>query len=324
MSSPAKVAVLKGGRSLERQISLKSGGRVEAALERLGHEVCSVDVGGDLVERLEAFSPDAAFIALHGRDGEDGTVQELLEILGIPYTGSGVLACIRSMDKVLTKHLLREAGIPTPDFCAFNETAFRELGAADLLPAISERLEFPIVVKPAAGGSALGIKFARTPDNVPGALAAAFAYDSKVLLERHVAGRDLAVSILDQEDGPLALPIVEAVPDSEDFYDYAARYEIGRTTFECPADLPEDVARRAQEHALAVWELLGCSGFARVDLMLGEDGALEVLEANAIPGLTETSLLPQAAEAAGIGLDDLVERIVTRASLSTAIASRVS
>ncbi len=321
MTSARKVAVLKGGRSLERQVSLKSGARVEAALERLGHEVCSIDVGGDLVERLQEFEPDAAFVALHGRDGEDGTVQELLEILGIPYTGSGVLACSRSMDKVLTKHLLEDAGIPTPDFYAFNETAFRDLGAADLLPTISERLEFPIVVKPAAGGSALGIKFARTPDDVPSALAAAFAYDSRVLLERHVPGRDLAVSIVEQEDGPLALPIVEAVPGSEDFYDYAARYEIGHTTFECPADLPADVTAQAHDHALAVWDLLGLEGFARIDLMFGEERGLEVLEANAIPGLTETSLMPQAAEAADIGLDELVERIIERASVSEPRAS---
>ena len=305
-----KVAVLKGGRSLERQISLKSGARVAAALERNGHEVESIDVGGDLVERLQQFGPDVAFVALHGHDGEDGTVQELLEILGLPYTGSGVLACIRSMDKVLTKHLLREAGIPTHEFFAFNETAFRELGAADVLPAIEQRLDFPIVVKPASMGSALGIKFARTASDVPSALAAAFAYDAKVLLERHVQGRDLAVSVLDSGEGPMALPIVEAVPDSEDFYDYAARYEIGHTTFECPADLPAEVTERAQEHALAVWRLLDCAGFARIDLMLDVDGELQVLEANAIPGLTETSLLPQAAEAAGIELDELVGRIV--------------
>src|SRR5205814_9083920 len=143
----SRVAVLKGGTSLERQVSLRSGARVEDALERLGHEVVSVDVGADLIDQLRSARPDAAFVAMHGRDGEDGTVQELLEILGVPYTGSGVLACIRSMDKVLTKHLLRAEGIPTPEFFAFNETAFNRLGAAETLPAIEERLEFPIVVK---------------------------------------------------------------------------------------------------------------------------------------------------------------------------------
>ncbi len=307
----SRVAVLKGGRSLERQVSLKSGARVEDALGRLGHEVVSIDVGGDLIDRLRAASPEVAFVALHGRDGEDGTVQELLEILGIPYTGSGILPCVRCWDKVLAKYLMVDAGIPTPEFFAFNETAFKELGAAETLPTIEERLNFPIVVKPAGQGSALGIKFARTPADVPGALVAAFSYDVKVLLERHVAGRDLAVSILEREDGPEALPIVEAVPRDEDFYDFEARYEIGRTDFVCPAELPDEVTARAHELALSVYRLMGCYGFARVDVMLDqESGELQVLETNVIPGLTETSLLPQAADAAGIGFDALVARML--------------
>jgi D-alanine-D-alanine ligase len=304
-----RIAVLKGGRSLERQVSLKSGARVEDALERLGHEVVAIDVAGDLVARLTEERPELAFVALHGRDGEDGTVQELLEVMGIPYTGSGISACIRASDKVLAKHAMLDAGIPTPDFFAFSETAFRELGAAQALPAIEERLQFPIVVKPASQGSALGIKFARTAADVPGALVAAFSYDRKVLLERHIAGRDLAVSIIDDGGAPRALPIVEAVPEQEDFYDFESRYEIGRTRFVCPAELDVGVAERAGEIALDVYRLLGCSGFARVDLMLGEEG-LFVLEVNPIPGLTETSLLPQAADAAGIGFDELIERIV--------------
>jgi D-alanine-D-alanine ligase len=302
----SRVAVLKGGRSLERQVSLRSGARVEDALERLGHEVVALDVSQDLIERLRGAAPDVAFIAMHGRDGEDGTVQELLEILDIPYTGSGVLACVRATDKVLAKHLMIEAGIPTPEFFAFSKTAFRELGAADALPAIEERLDFPIVVKPSSQGSALGIKFASSAADVPAALVAAFSYDSRVLLERLVDGRDLAVSILDGEP----LPVVEAVPTGDGFYDFEARYEIGRTEFVCPAALPDGVTEQAHELALRTYRLLGCSAFGRVDLMLGADGELTVLEANPIPGLTETSLLPQAAEAAGISFDELVERIV--------------
>ena len=309
----SRVAVLKGGRSLERQVSLRSGANVEDALARLDHEVVSVDVGSDLIRRLRAERPDVVFVALHGRDGEDGTVQELLEILDIPYTGSGVLACSRAIDKVMTKHLLQAAGIPTPDFVAFSQTAFRELGAADTLEAIEERLEFPIVVKPSRQGSALGIKFARSAADVPAALVAAFSYDERVLLERHVQGRDLAVSVLEGPDGPEALPIVEAVPADGDPYDYETRYDIGRTAFLCPAELPDDVAERARDLALSTYTLLGCYGFARVDLMLSDDGELSVLEANSIPGLTDTSLLPQAAEAAGIGFDQLVERIVSLA-----------
>jgi D-alanine-D-alanine ligase len=309
-----RVAVLKGGRSLERQVSLKSGARVQDALERLGHEVVAIDVGADLVERLEDERPELAFVALHGRDGEDGTVQELLDAMGIRYTGSGVSACIRAADKVLAKHAMRDAGIPTPDFFAFNETAFRELGAAQALPAIEEQLSFPIVVKPAGQGSALGIKFARTTADVPAALVAAFSYDRKVLLERHIPGRDLAVSIIERDGTPTALPIVEAVPKQEPFYDFEARYEIGRTTFVCPAELDPSVSERASSLALEVFELLGCAGLARVDLMLSEDAELHVLEANSIPGMTETSLLPQAADAAGVSFDELVQLILDAAA----------
>ena len=305
----SRVAVLKGGRSLERGVSLRSGARVEDALERLGHEVIAIDAGGDLVQRLRAAAPDVAFIALHGRDGEDGTVQELLEVLGIPYTGSGVSACIRCADKVLAKHVLRAAGVPTPDWHAFTSFAFRELGAADALGALEERLAFPIVVKPARQGSALGIKVAGAPPEVPGALLAAFSYDAKVLLERYVAGRELAVSVLDGE----ALPVVEAIPKDGTAYDFEARYEIGRTDFVCPADVPDDVAAAA----LRAYEALGCAGYARVDLILGTDGP-EVLEVNTVPGLTDTSLLPQAADAAGLDFDALVERVLALRAPATA------
>jgi D-alanine-D-alanine ligase len=299
-----RVAVLKGGSSLERTVSLRSGARVEDALQRLGHDVVGLDVGADFVDRLASERPDAAFVALHGRGGEDGTVQELLELVGVPYTASGPGACVRCWDKVVTKYTLLDAGIPTPEFYAFSQAAFEELGAAKALPAIEGRLEFPIVVKPASGGSALGIKFARSASDVPGALVAALSYDTKVLLERFVDGRDLAVSVLDGE----ALPVVEAIPTG-DAYDFEARYEIGATRFACPADLAPDIAARAQELALATWRVLGCSGFARVDLMLDGD-ELFVLEANAIPGLTDTSLLPLAADAAGIGFDEFVARML--------------
>jgi len=306
-----KVAVLKGGDSLERQVSLRSGARVEDALVRLGHDVVAVDVGRDLVDRLTSARPDVAFVALHGRGGEDGTVQELLELLGIPYTASGPSACIRCMDKVIAKHALRDAGVPTPDFYAFSQAAFEDLGAAKALPAIEERLDFPVVVKPAGQGSALGIKFAATAADVPGAIVSAFSYDTKVVLERHIAGRDLAVSVLEGPDGPEALPVVEAVPRDENFYDFEARYEIGRTEFICPASLPGEVAERARELALETYRVLGCYGFARVDLMLDDaTGELSVLEANVIPGLTETSLLPLAAEAAGIGFEALIARVL--------------
>jgi D-alanine-D-alanine ligase len=300
-----KVAVLKGGRSLERGVSLRSGARVEDALARLGHEVLPLDVGIDLVERLGAEAPDVAFVAMHGVGGEDGTAQELLEILDIPFTGPGAAACARCMDKALAKHTIREAGLPTPDWFAFNETAFRELGAADALGGLEQSLGFPLVVKPSRGGSSLGVKFAATAAEVPQALVAAFSYDSRVLLERFVDGRELAVGVLDGE----ALPVVEALPAAGDRYDFEARYAIGRTRFVCPAELSDEERVAVTEVALGTYSVLGCSGFARVDLILGAAGP-QVLEANAIPGLTDTSLLPQAAEAAGMSFEQLVERIV--------------
>jgi D-alanine-D-alanine ligase len=274
--------------------------------------------------------PDAAFIALHGGDGEDGTVQGLLETIGIPYTGSGPAACMRATDKALAKYLMREAGIPTPDFSAFKESAIKDLGVAAALEDVERRLGFPLVVKPSSQGSALGVKFARSSDELPGAIVGALSYDRKVVIERYVKGRDLAVSVLDGGTGsggagsgevessptpsPVALPVVEAIPREEEFYNYESRYEIGMTTFVCPAELPAGITERAQQLALETYKLLGCHGAARVDLMLDEaSGELTVLETNVGPGLTETSLLPLAADAAHIGFDDLVARILNSA-----------
>jgi D-alanine-D-alanine ligase len=298
-----KVAVLKGGRSLERQVSLRSGARVEDALGSLGHEVVPIDAGADLVARLREAAPEVAFVALHGTDGEDGTVQELLEILGIPYTGPGVPACRRSTDKAAAKQDLREAGVPTPDWVSFSQTAFSELGAGDALEAIEERLGFPLVIKPARGGSALGVRFAAGRDDVPQALLTAFSYDDRVLFERHVEGRELSVGVIDGE----VLPAVEIRPKEEDRYSYDARYEIGRTEFICPAELTPEELGAVGDAAGGTWQALRCEGFARVDLMLEAEGA-QVLEVNAVPGLTDTSLMPMSAEAAGIGFEELVSR----------------
>jgi D-alanine-D-alanine ligase len=317
MSEPKKVAVLKGGGSLERTVSLRSGARAQSALRQLGHEVTAIDVGPDLVEQLLKLNPDVAFIALHGSDGEDGTVQGLLEAIGVPYTGSGPGACMRCTDKALAKYLMREAGLPTPEFAAFKESAIKDLGVAAALPELERSIGFPMVVKPASQGSALGVKFARSAEELPGAIVGALSYDRKAVIERYVRGRDLAVSVLDSEtpgQPPVALPVVEAIPREEEFYNYESRYEIGMTTFVCPAELPDGVSARAQELALATYKLLGCHGVARVDLMLDEDsGELAVLETNVVPGMTETSLLPLAADAAEIWLDLLVQRILNSA-----------
>ncbi|MFY9264307.1 MAG: D-alanine--D-alanine ligase [Solirubrobacterales bacterium] len=309
MSEINKVAVLKGGNSLERQVSLRSGARVAEALRGRGYEIAEIDVDQNLVHKLEQTAPDAVFIALHGRGGEDGTVQELLEILGLPFTGCGVLASIRCMDKALSKLMMQEAGIPTPRFVTFNETAFRSLGAADSLPAIDERFGYPLVVKPARQGSALGIRFAGKATEMPGALVSAFSYDDRVLIEQFIEGREIAVSVLDGE----ALPAVEALPEEGKHYDFESRYEIGQTSYACPARFDDELATRIAELAVQTYRLLGCHGFARVDFMVPPEGEPQVLEANSIPGLTETSLMPMAAEAVGIDFEELAERLLRTA-----------
>ena len=274
----------KGGRSLERQVSLRSGARVEDALERLGHEVTPIDVGADLVEQLSGDRPDVAFVALHGRDGEDGTVQELLEVMGIPYTGSGVSACIRAADKVLAKHAMRDGGIPTPDFYAFNETAFEELGAAQALPAIEERLQFPIVVKPAAAG--LGardqVRAHRRPTSPP-RWSPPSPTTARCCSSATSHGRELAVSILD--DGRRAAraadrrggaPSRRTSTTSSRATRSAARGSSARPSSTRSPNAQRDRARDVRAARLR--------GFARVDLMLSATGELYVLEVNPIPG----------------------------------------
>jgi D-alanine-D-alanine ligase len=268
---------------------------VTDALNELGHEFVALDLGPDLVSNLGRFSPEVAFVALHGPEGEDGTVQALLELLGIPHTGPGVAACRRCMDKSLSKYLLREAGLPTPDWVTYTEEALRDFGAGETFPVALERIGLPLVAKPVSQGSSLGVTVVTEADELPSALISALSYDRSALLESWVSGRELAVSVL----GDRVLPVVEAVPKESATFDFEARYEIGGASFTCPADLEPDQAAEVDRVALAAYRALGCSGFSRVDLILTGDGP-RLLEVNAIPGLTETSLFPQAAEAAGI------------------------
>ena len=312
--SGSHVCVLYGGRSLERDISVSTGRRVIRALESRGYRVTGIDVDESLVRRLVETQPHGVFIAMHGKGGEDGTVQELLEILGLPYTGSGVLASIQGMDKVLTKHLLLAEGIPTPPFHAFNDAAFRELGAKDTLALIAQDLGLPVVVKPAAQGSAMGISFVADVAELPRAMVSALSFDRKVLLEKFVRGRELAVSLLGDGGDARVLPIVEAIPNSAHaFYDFDSRYVAGETDFVVPAELEPSVAAEVERIALATYRALGCRGFGRVDMLIDDAGVPWVLELNTIPGLTETSTMPMAAEAAGLSFEDLVVQIMEAA-----------
>jgi D-alanine-D-alanine ligase len=290
-----------GGLSAEREISLKTGKAVLEALKRRGYPAFGIDVGRDLAARLTWQGAKVAFIALHGRYGEDGKVQGLLEMMNIPYTGSGVLASSMAMDKVVTKKLLIYHGLSTP--------AFIEVRRTDALP-LSACPPFPVVVKPAREGSTIGISRADNETGLLQGLAAAFEHDEVALVEEFIAGREVTVGVLDD----LALPIIEVVPEGG-FYDYAAKYTAGRTQYLLPAPLPEPLTRRIQQAAMEVFRVLGCAGAARIDFMVrGEE--FFCLEANTIPGMTETSLLPKAAGAAGMSFDDLVERILAGAGLN--------
>jgi D-alanine-D-alanine ligase len=311
--SDAPAIVAMGGRSLEREISLRSGHRVERALRMLGYAVHALDVDGDFIGRVLAEQPRFVFVAMHGRGGEDGTLQDLLETLGVQYTGSDPLASALCMDKMLFKRMLRLHGISTPAFHSFNETAFRELGGARTFPRLLEELKLPAVVKPVAQGSAIGIKFVASAEQLPSAILGAFGYGDRVLVEERVVGRELAVTVLDSPGGggARALPIVELFTP-ESFYSYEAHYTIGQLRMEVPAELSDEVRARVERAALDSYALMGCRDFARVDLILDEREIPQVLEINTIPGLTETGITTAAAEAAGMTFAELVEAIVQR------------
>jgi D-alanine-D-alanine ligase len=244
-------------------------------------------------------------VALHGRGGEDGVVQELLELAGVPYTGAPPAACARATDKIAAKRLLGESGLPTPAFQVVGAAALRELGADALLDVVADRVGLPLVVKPARGGSALGIRRVDDARALPEALLSALAYDERVLCERFVDGREIAVTVLEGR----ALPCVEAIPLSDHGYDFEARYTPGATEFVTPAEGCEEAAAAA----VRACELLGCADFARVDLIAPADGPPQILELNVVPGLTETSLAPLAAQAAGMTFEELVARLVDAA-----------
>lgn len=313
--SDGPVIVAMGGRSLEREISLRSGHRVERALRELGFQVRSFDVDGSFIERVIEQRPRFVFVAMHGRGGEDGTLQDLLETLQVPYTGSGPLASALCMDKMLFKRMLRLHGIPTPAFHSFNETAFREMGGASTFAKLLDELGLPVLVKPVAQGSAIGIKFVSSAGELPSAILGAFGYGDRVIVERRVRGRELAVTVVGPTESPRALPIVELFTP-ESFYSYEAHYTIGQLRMEVPAQLSEEVRERVERAALGSYTLMGCRDFARVDLILDEQDQPQVLEINTIPGLTETGITPAAAEAAGMSFAQLVEQIVARVAKS--------
>jgi D-alanine-D-alanine ligase len=310
------VAVLSGGMSHEREVSLRSGRRLSSALRSVGLTVDEWDVDTNLVHRLRESRPDAVIAALHGGSGENGAVQSVLAMLGVPYVGTDPHACRRAWDKPTAKAELARSGIATPDWVVLPHSTFRELGAQAVLDAMVERLGLPLMLKPDQGGSALGAQVVREAGELPAAMVGCLAYGDTVLAEQFVAGVEVAVTVIDGPDGPEALPAVEIAPE-HGIYDYTARYTAGLTTFHAPARLAPETARAVSELAITAHRLLGLRDVSRTDAIVADDGTVQFLEVNVSPGLTETSLLPMAADAAGRSLGEifagLVERAVARA-----------
>jgi D-alanine-D-alanine ligase len=306
------VLVLAGGLSYEREVSLRSGRRVLDALHAIGIDAAVRDADSTLLPSLAADRPDAVIITLHGATGEDGSLRGVLDLCQVPYVGCDARAARLAWDKPSAKAVLREAGIPTPDWVALPHDRFSELGAVAVLERIVDRLGLPLMVKPAQGGSGLGNAVVRDANELPAAMVGCFAYDQTALVERYIPGTDVAVSIVDLGEGPAALPAVEIVPQNG-VYDYAARYTAGITTWHTPARLPESVSARVAEVALGAYRALGLRDLSRVDLVVDADGDPHVLGANVSPGLTETSLVPMAVAAAGLDLGKVLAGLVERA-----------
>ncbi|RBY92652.1 D-alanine--D-alanine ligase [Blastococcus sp. TF02A-30] len=306
---PLRAVVLAGGLTFEREVSLSSGTQVVEGLTRAGIDAELRDADAELLPGLAAAPADAVFIALHGATGEDGALRAVLDLAGVPYVGSAAAACRLAWDKPAAKSVVRSAGITTPDWVALPHSTFRELGAGAVLDLMVARLGLPLMVKPASGGSALGVQKVSRVEDLPAAMVSCFAYGDTVMVERYVEGVEVALAVVDLGDGPQALPAVEIEPESGVF-DYSSRYTPGLTEYHAPARLDEDVARRAAELAVRVHEVLGLADLSRTDAIITPDGEVHFLEVNVSPGLTETSMFPMAVEAAGFELGEVLARLL--------------
>jgi D-alanine-D-alanine ligase len=304
--------VLCGGLSPEREVSIRSGRRVAEALREEGLAVAVSDVDARFLPKLTEDPPTCVVPILHGAAGEDGSLGDVLDTLGLPYVGSSPTAARLAFDKPVAKAIASRAGISTPDYVALPHAMFRELGADSLLNAVVQRIGLPLMVKPAKGGSSLGASTVQTPNELPAAMVGAFAYGEVALVERFVAGVEIAVGVLEIDGEPTPLPAVEIVPDGG-FYDYNARYIAGMTEFFTPARLTQDQAVAAAQIALDVHNLFGLRDYSRVDLMLTDD-QIWFIEANVAPGMTETSLLPQALAAADLKPGKIFAKLIAQAT----------
>jgi D-alanine-D-alanine ligase len=306
------VVVLAGGLTHEREVSLRSGSRLTESLRRQGLEVTVRDADASLLPWLISAAPDAAIIALHGGRGENGAVQGILELAGVPYLGTRSHDCRLSWDKPTAKTLVKRAGFVTPEWLTLAHNTFRDLGAAALIDALIQYLGLPLMLKPHQGGSALGATMVQSAAEVPSALVHAFAYGDVVLVEQYVEGTEIAITVVDGPDGPRALPAVEIVPDSGVF-DYESRYTAGLTTYHTPARLTPEVAEAAAALAIGAHQALGLQDISRTDAIVDAEGRVQFLEVNVSPGLTETSMLPMSVVAAGEDLGALYSQLIEQA-----------
>lgn len=304
MSGPTSVVVLAGGLSHERDVSLRSGRRVTQALRGRDLDVIETDIDSSLIEQLARAGDVVVFPMLHGAAGEDGSLREVLSLLEVPFVGAVASACRIAFDKSIASRVVADAGVSTPTQIALPHDTFRELGAASLVRALGDQLGFPMMVKPAKGGSALGCSRVDSAAQLPAAMVAAYAYGAVAVVESFVLGTEVTVAVLDRGAGAEVLPAVEIRPESG-IYDYAARYTAGHTRFICPAELADPVTERVAQAALRVHQVLGLADLSRTDLIIGTDGTPYFLETNVAPGMTETSALPLAIDAAGWDLGQI-------------------
>ncbi|MGI5853806.1 MAG: D-alanine--D-alanine ligase family protein [Bacillota bacterium] len=303
-----RIAVIMGGKSGEREISLKTGRNFVDSLKRSGCTVASFDIDDQLIKNLQDFRTELVFIALHGKYGEDGTIQGMLEMMGLPYTGSGVLASALAMDKMMSKRIFAYENIPTPKGVCIHIRDLEKEDRRQIKERVLQKTGWPVVIKPLLEGSSLGVTILNDPDGFWKAVEKAFQYDQTVLVEQFISGVEITVGVLGNNE-PRALPVIEIVPVLGGFYDYDSKYTIGGSDHIIPARIPQEVQDLASELAIHAHLVLGCRGYSRTDLIVDKEGVPFVLEVNTLPGMTETSLVPDAARAAGISFDELLLEI---------------
>ena len=306
--NPKKITIIAGGSNHERDVSLRSGNRVANILKTLGHEVQTIDLNENTITQIKEYKPDLVWPLLHGDLGEDGSLQDLLETLGYPYVGSNAQGCRMASIKPIAKSKLIEVGLQSPDFVSLPQHMFKICGATQILKEVAGKLGYPLVIKPSKGGSALGVSFAHDDTTLREAMIDAFMYGQRVVIEKAVKGKELAISIIEFDGKPVALPIVEISTQTGD-YDFDARYIAERTEYFTPARITKEQAEKVKTFAETAHKVLGLKDISRIDVIMDEQENIWFLDANVTPGMTDTSLLPQATLAHS-SFEEIIEHIV--------------